>query len=99
MRNKTGFIDHTCTPSCTETPTRTLGTNAENAEFRFGNSQLLMDYRDTLIKAFELGNDIKTVYGIVPPNVLFDRYSKERFLGTANLKLSVANSVSKADQN
>ena len=56
-----------------------FSTDAENrfssdSEFRTGNSQLLMDYRDAIIKAFKLGNDIKETYGIVPPKVLHDPY-------------------------
>lgn len=35
-----------------------------------GNSQLLIEYRKALIKAFDLGEDIKEVYGVVPPKVL-----------------------------
>jgi hypothetical protein len=42
------------------------------APYQSGNSQLLIDYRETLIKAYELGEDIKKLYGIVPPNLLFD---------------------------
>ena len=38
-----------------------------------GNSQLLMDYRAALIKAYDLGEDIKILYGIVPPKVLHDK--------------------------
>ena len=43
-------------------------------EFHIGNSQLLIGYREALIKAFELGEDIKKVYGIVPPKALHDPY-------------------------
>jgi hypothetical protein len=68
-------------------------------EYQSGNSQLLKDYRESLIEAYELGNYIKTVYGIVPPNVLFDRYGKAEFKGTVNLKLCVAKDVKFADQN
>jgi hypothetical protein len=47
-------------------------TASENGNFQFGNSQLLMDYREALIKAYKLGEDIKKVYGIVPPKVYSD---------------------------
>lgn len=45
------------------------GKAAENDKFQFGNSQLLMDYRGALAMAYTLGEDIKKVYGIVPPKV------------------------------
>jgi hypothetical protein len=32
-----------------------------------------MDYRSALIKAYDLGEDIKILYGIVPPKVLHDK--------------------------
>jgi hypothetical protein len=41
-------------------------------EYRTGNSQLLQDYREALIKAYGLGEDIKETYGIVPPKVITD---------------------------
>ena len=34
-----------------------------------------MDYRDAIIKAFKLGNDIKETYGIVPPKVLHGHWN------------------------
>jgi hypothetical protein len=37
-----------------------------------GNSQLLIDYREALIQAYRLGEDIKGLYGIVPPKALYD---------------------------
>ena len=37
-----------------------------------GNSQLLIDYRAALIHAYKLGQDIKEIYGIVPPKVISD---------------------------
>lgn len=49
-----------------------IGTRAEAPDFRTGNSQLLMDYREALIKAFDLGESIKAVYAIVPPKVMHD---------------------------
>ena len=59
----------------TEKTEKVFGTRAENSEFRTGNSQLLMDYRDAIIKAFKLGNDIKETYGIVPPKVLHGHWN------------------------
>lgn len=49
-------------------------------DYSGGNSQLLKDYRATLLKAYHLGNDIKEVYGIVPPKVL----SEETWSPTGN---------------
>ena len=43
-----------------------------SSAFQSGNSQLLMDYCDTLRKAYELGEAIKEVYGIIPPKVITD---------------------------
>ena len=37
-----------------------------------GNSQLLSDYREALIEAYELGENIKRLYNIIPPKVLHD---------------------------
>jgi hypothetical protein len=37
-----------------------------------GNSQLLIDYREALIQAYRLGEDIKGLYEIVPPKALYD---------------------------
>ena len=39
-------------------------------KYESGNSQLLIDYRKKLIEAFKLGEEIKVVYGIVPPKVV-----------------------------
>jgi hypothetical protein len=47
-------------------------TRSESDKFQTGNSQLLMDYRDAMIKAYALGEDIKETYGIVPPKILHD---------------------------
>jgi hypothetical protein len=62
-----------------------------------GNYQLLMNYRKALIYAYDLGENIKELYGIVPPTVLFDR-STRGHLGIANLKLCVATNVRTEDQ-
>lgn len=43
--------------------------NFEVNGYRGGNSQLLMDYRENIWKAYELGKIIKKLYGIVPPKV------------------------------
>ena len=37
-----------------------------------GNSQLLQDYRKAILTAYELGEDIKKLYGIIPPKVITD---------------------------
>lgn len=42
-------------------------------DFQYGNSQLLKEYRKALIKAYDLGEDIKEVYGIFPPKVMHDK--------------------------
>lgn len=44
----------------------------QGPRYNSGNSQLLIDYREALIEAYKLGEDIKTLYGIVPPKVLYD---------------------------
>jgi hypothetical protein len=41
-------------------------------EHTSGNSQLLIDYRDVLIKAYFLGEEIKELYGILPPKCILD---------------------------
>ena len=43
--------------------------------YNSGNSALLIEYREALIKAYELGNAIKDVYGIVPPKVLHGNWT------------------------
>jgi hypothetical protein len=45
-------------------------TKEKTMKYETGNSQLLIDYRKKLVEAFKLGEDIKQVYGIVPPKVL-----------------------------
>jgi hypothetical protein len=35
-----------------------------------GNSQLLIEYREALIKAYNLGIEIKELYGVVPPKAI-----------------------------
>jgi hypothetical protein len=42
------------------------------APYHRGNSQLLIDYREALIEAFALGEEIKRLYNIVPPKVIFE---------------------------
>ena len=42
-------------------------------EYESGNSQLLKDYRAALLKAYDLGEDIKKIYGIIPPKVLHNK--------------------------
>jgi hypothetical protein len=44
----------------------------EPKQYQSGNSQLLIDYRNALIAAYKLGEDIKKLYNIIPPKVLFD---------------------------
>jgi hypothetical protein len=41
-------------------------------QYKQSNSQLLLEYREALIKAYNLGEDIKELYGIVPPKVMYD---------------------------
>ena len=41
-------------------------------EYESGNSALLIAYRKALIKAYELGENIKELYQIVPPAVLHE---------------------------
>ena len=50
-----------------------IATKAEAANFQYGNSQLIMEYRKVMIKAYDLGEEIKKVYGILPPKVLHDK--------------------------
>ena len=40
-----------------------------------GNSQLLLDYRIALIEAYKLGEDIKDLYGVIPPKAIFDTFA------------------------
>ena len=42
-----------------------FATKAEAANFQSGNSQLIMEYRKVMIKAYDLGEEIKKVYGIL----------------------------------
>ena len=44
----------------------------EQKQYTSGNSQLLVDYRNALIKAHQLGEDIKELYGIVPPRCIVE---------------------------
>ena len=48
-------------------------THTDTPEYNAGNSQLLVEYRKALIKAFDLGEDIKMLYGIIPPKVLHEK--------------------------
>ena len=41
-------------------------------KYESGNSALLIEYRDMLLKAYKLGEDIKKLYGIVPPTVFHE---------------------------
>lgn len=41
-------------------------------KYESGNSALLIAYREALITAFKLGEEIKLIYSIVPPAVLCD---------------------------
>jgi hypothetical protein len=49
--------------------------------YRSGNSQLIMDYRELIWKAYELGKDIKKLYGIIPPKVHYTGDSPAVVLG------------------
>jgi hypothetical protein len=44
----------------------------KNETHTAGNSLLLQDYRKALLTAYELGEDIKKLYGIIPPKVITD---------------------------
>lgn len=50
-----------------------IATRAEAPDFTTGNSQLLMDYRKALLEAYKLGEEIKEVYGVVPPKVISEK--------------------------
>ena len=71
------------TEGCPITPTVVEHTPGKTAQEKFdrakaynsGNSVLLIEYREALIKAYELGNAIKDVYGIVPPKVLHGNWT------------------------
>jgi hypothetical protein len=71
------------TEGCPITPTVVEHTPGKTAQEKFdraksynsGNSALLIEYREALIKAYELGNAIKDVYGIVPPKVLHGNWT------------------------
>jgi hypothetical protein len=41
-------------------------------KYMAGNSQLLIDYRDALILAYGLGENIKELYGIIPPKCIVE---------------------------
>lgn len=43
-------------------------------EYQAGNSQLIIDYRATLLKAFDLGEEIKKLYGIQPPKAIHTKH-------------------------
>jgi len=50
-------------------------------EYTSGNSQLLVDYRDALIKAYSLGEEIKELYGILPPKCIVDSNNNSDLYG------------------
>ena len=60
------------TPTVVEhTPGKTAQEKFDRAKsYNSGNSALLIEYREALIKAYELGKDIKELYGIVPPKAI-----------------------------
>ena len=68
------------TEGCPITPTVVEHTPGKTAQEKFdraksynsGNSALLIEYREALIKAYELGKDIMELYGIVPPKAMYD---------------------------
>ena len=62
------------TPTVVEhTPGKTAQEKFDTAKsYNFGNSALLIEYREALIKAYELGKDIMELYGIVPPKAMYD---------------------------
>ena len=85
------------TEGCPITPTVVEHTPGKTAQEKFdraksynsGNSALLIEYREALIKAYGLGNHIKELYGIVPPKVIYNSalassvYLKEGYQGVA----------------
>ena len=85
------------TEGCPITPTVLEHTPGKTAQEKFdraksynsGNSALLIEYREALIKAYGLGNHIKELYGIVPPKVIYNNvlassvYLKEGYQGVA----------------
>ena len=56
--------------------TMIIATASENDNFQSGNSKLLIEYRKALIEAYELGESIKEVYGIIPPKVITEHIWK-----------------------
>ena len=79
------------TPTVVEhTPGKTAQEKFDRAKsYNSGNSALLIEYREALIKAYGLGNHIKELYGIVPPKVIYNSalassvYLKEGYQGVA----------------
>ena len=59
-------------------------------KYETGNSQLLIDYRKKLIEAFQLGEQIKQVYGIVPPKAMLrdERMGASLFTGRVGLEVA-----------
>ena len=51
------------------------------------NSQLLIDYRAALLRAYELGNEVKELYGVIPPKVI--SYDSNYGVGTVHIGLTV----------
>jgi hypothetical protein len=62
------------TPTVVEhTPGKTAQEKFDRAKsYNSGNSALLIEYREALIRAYELGKDIKELYGIVPPKAMYN---------------------------
>jgi hypothetical protein len=59
-------------------------------KYESGNSQLLTDYRKKLVEAFLLGEQIKQVYGVVPPKAMLrdERMGEGLFTGRVGLEVS-----------
>ena len=66
--------EYPITPTVVEhTPGKTTQEKFDRAKsYNSGNSALLIEYREALIRAYELGKDIKELYGIVPPKAIID---------------------------
>ena len=64
--------EYPITPTVVEhTPGKTTQEKFDRAKsYNSGNSALLIEYREALIRAYELGKDIKELYGIVPPKAI-----------------------------
>ena len=66
--------EYPITPTVVEhTPGKTTQEKFDRAKsYNSGNSALLIEYREALIRAYELGKDIMELYGIVPPKAMYD---------------------------